>query len=394
MFSDRAGLTVAPNALSKILEFKKKQGQVVLDLTQSNPTKIGLNYDCKRILEMLSQPAGLEYAPNPCGLAQAREAISSYYHKIGAHVDCGSIFLTASTSEAYGFLFKLLGDPGDQVLIPSPGYPLLSYLARFESLEADFYPQRYAPGKGWYLDIDAIEARITPRTKAIIAVSPNNPTGAYLKIKELAALDQICCRHDMALIVDEVFSDYIDEMDESIVTSAAGRCGAMTFVLNGFSKMLALPQMKLGWIVATGQDRLAEAAKKRLEMLLDFYLSVSAQIQHAANGLMVLREDIQYQIKMRIASNMKELTAQLSQTCNCRMLRREGGWYAVVEIEDLWDDDEGAVKLLTHENTLIHPGYFYEFHREGFVVVSLLPPLDQFKKGIVNLVKRFGRRSA
>lgn len=392
MFSDRVNHNIRPNRLSRILESRKALGQAILDLTQSNPTKIGLSYDNHRISTALGQPQGLIYEPDPCGLTSARNVISDYYHEIGADVDPGSIFLTASTSEAYGILFKLLGNPGDQILIPSPGYPLLSFLARFESLDVFFYPQRYAPGKGWYLDFDALEARITSRTRAIVAVSPNNPTGAYLKSQEISLLDQICCRHNLALIVDEVFFDYNDTCRCRSVLNVAGQCRALIFVLNGFSKMVALPQVKLGWIVAHGAAQKVAIAKTHLEMLLDFYLSVSAQVQHAVGGLMALRRDIQAQVKQRIALNQETLRLQLAETANCRMLEREGGWYAVVEVDDQWEDEERVLTLLTRDCTLVHPGYFYEFHREGFVVVSLLPPLEQFQKGIRHFVERFGRR--
>ena len=392
MFSKRINVAKGPNTLSQIVEAQKKQGRLSLDLTQSNPTKIGLAYDCKQILAVLNRPEGLTYDPDPCGLKATRNVISDYYQKIEAPADPGSIYVTASTSEAYGVLFKLLGDPYDQILIPSPGYPLLSFLARFESLDPVFYPLRYASKRGWYFDFDAIEARISSKTRAVVVVNPNNPTGVYLKQHDLLTLNQLCRKNNMALIVDEVFSDFHDDsLSISFVRTAVGKCKALTFVLNGFSKMVALPQVKLGWIVVSGEVRQVEVAKERLEMLLDFYLSVSSQAQHAAKGLLALRKDIQNQIKHRIAHNQKELKRQLARTSNCRMLIREGGWYAVVEIEDLLEEEAKVVQLLTEDNTLVHPGYYYDFHREGFVVVSLLPNPQQFKQGIGNLVKRFGR---
>jgi alanine-synthesizing transaminase len=393
MFSKRINLAKEPNRLSQIIKTQKKQGRHIFDLTQSNPTKVGLVYDRKCILAVLSQPEGLTYDPDPCGLKVTRNVICDYYQTIDAHADSDSIYVTAGTSEAYAVLFKLLGDPCDQILIPSPGYPLLFYLARFESLDPAFYPLRYDSKRGWYLDFDAIEARISSKTRAIVVVNPNNPTGVYLKQHELLTLDQICRKNDMALIVDEVFSDFYDDsLSIKIVRTAVDKCKALTFVLNGFSKMVALPQVKLGWIVVSGEEKQVDVAKERLEMLLDFYLLVSSQAQHAAKGLLALKRDLQNQIKHRIACNQKELNHQLAKTSNCRMLIREGGWYAVVEIEDLWEEEASVIQLLSEDNTLVHPGYFYDFQREGFMVVSLLPDSRQFKQGIDNLTKRFGRK--
>ncbi len=390
MFADRINLSEESNVLSKFLEQKRLRGEAILDLTQSNPTECGFRYDSHRILKALSHQGGLNYLPDPQGLSSARRAIAGYYRNRAVSVTADAIYLTASTSEAYSLLFKLLGNPDDQVLVPSPGYPLLTFLTRFENLVPVHYPQRYADEKGWYLDLDAVEARITKKTCAVILVNPNNPTGAYLKPKELMGLDEICHRNNLALIVDEVFSDYSANHTPFDLSCAAGGCRSLTFVLNGFSKMVALPQVKLGWILVSGAAKQLDTAKRHLETLLDFYLSVSSQAQHAVSDLIDLRPEIQSQIKTRISRNENELQRQLEKTGNCRMLRREGGWYAVVEIVDRWNDDQRALRLLTLDNTLIHPGYFYDFHRDGFVVLSLLPQEKLFCEGIGNLVGRFG----
>lgn len=390
MFADRVNLSAEPNVLSKVLKLKKHRGETILDLTQSNPTRCGFRYDSERILDALCRQESLDYAPDPHGLSSARRAIAGYYRKKAVSVAPDAIYLTASTSEAYSLLFKLLGNPDDQVLVPNPGYPLLTYLTRFETLVPVRYPQRYADEKGWYLDLDAIEARITKKTRAVVVVNPNNPTGAYLKPEELRALDDICHRNGMALIIDEVFADYPAGDIPSDLSCVTALCRSLTFLLNGFSKMVALPQVKLAWIVITGATSLCEAAKRDLELLLDFYLSVSSQVQHAVPELINLKGKIQSQIQTRILRNERELRHQLAKTGNCRMLKREGGWYAVVEIVDRWDDDQRAVRLLTLDHTLIHPGYFYDFHRDGFVVLSLLPQEELFCKGISRLVGRFG----
>ena len=391
MFSDRSNWNLSPNALSLLLQRKKSAGDIVFDLTESNPTRVGLDYDAETILAALAQPQSIVYQPDPRGLEEARQAIAAYYRDRGQRLEIDSILLTASTSEAYSILFKLLGNPKDEILIPRPGYPLLFYLACFESLQSIAYPLRYDVRKGWFIDMDVLPALITPNTKAIVLVNPNNPTGSYVKQQELAALDAVCHRHDLALIVDEVFSDFETAATPDRVRTAVNRSGALTFVLNGLSKMVGLPQVKLGWIVGGGDPDLAKAALSRLEMMLDFYLSVATPVQHAAQRLLCGRKAIQRQMLARITANGRFLAERVAQTANSRVLLREGGWYAIIEISDEVSDEDRVLQLLEHDNTLVHPGYFYEFNREGFVVVSLLTPVEPFQAGIIRLIKRFGR---
>jgi alanine-synthesizing transaminase len=393
MFSDRSDWDQHPNALSVLLQDKTSRGDAILDLTVSNPTRIGLNYDAEEILAALSQPRSMTYEPDPRGLMQAREAIAAYYADHGEGVDSDAVFLTASTSEAYSILFKLLGNPGDEILIPRPGYPLLSYLACFEGLNAVSYPLRYDDRKGWSMDMDVLPALINPKTKAIVLVNPNNPTGSYVRRRELTELSQVCRDCELALIVDEVFSDFMAAENPDRVRTAVNHSIALTFVLNGLSKMAALPQVKLGWIVVTGDPDLSVKAMSRLEMMLDFYLSPSAPIQHAAKRLFQQRQMIQRQIFSRTASNTRFLEEQTAKTSNIRSLIREGGWYAVIEISDAVSDEDRAMQLLDQDNTLVHPGYFYDFHRDGFLVVSLLPPVDTFSAGITRLIEKFGFKS-
>jgi hypothetical protein len=388
MFSNRFDWRTPPNALSTLLAQKRSAGQPIIDLTLSNPTQVDLAYNQAAILAALGQPAALTYEPDARGLPSARQAVADYYRHKGCAVDSEQLFLTASTSEAYGLLFKLLGDAGDEVLIPSPGYPLLAHLARFEGLRAVAFPLRYDPDQGWRIDLDVLEALITPKTRAIAVVSPNNPTGSYLKPKELATLDAICAHHDLALIVDEVFSDFAaSQAPPERVSTALGRTHALTFVLNGFSKLVALPQVKLGWIAVSGASGLALAAAQRLEMLLDFYLPVATPVQHAVGPLIKTRPSIQTQINTRLEANHQHLLDQISLTGNCRLLWREGGWYAIVEIHDDLSDEARVVRLLDQHNTLVHPGFFYDFNREGFVVLSLLPAPALFRTGVSNLMR-------
>jgi alanine-synthesizing transaminase len=390
MFSDRSNWDLSPNSLSILLQNKKSAGDAIFDLTESNPTRIGLDYDSKEILAALSQPQSLAYEPDPRGLVQAREAIATYYADQGEHVDLDAIFLTASTSEAYSILFKLMGNPGEEILIPMPGYPLLSYLACFEGVHAVSYPLRYDDRKGWSIDMDVLQALINPKTKAIVLVNPNNPTGSYVNRQELTALGTVCRDYDLALIVDEVFSDFMAAENPGRVRTAVNHSNSLTFVLNGLSKMVGLPQVKLGWMVVNGDPDRSAQALSRLEMMLDFYLSPSTPVQHAVKRLLQQRQMIQRQMFSRIASNMGFLEEQTAKTSNIRSLIRQGGWYAVIEVFDAVSDEDRVLQLLDRDSTLVHPGYFYDFHRDGFLVVSLLPPVEIFRDGITRLISRFG----
>jgi aspartate/methionine/tyrosine aminotransferase len=391
MFSSRFTGDLSPNALSLLLQEKRSKGQSIFDLTESNATRVGFNYDDGEILAALSQPAAMTYAPDAHGLLEARRAIGQYYRKLGVPVDADDIFLTASTSEAYAILFKLLGNPGDEILVPRPGYPLLSHLARFENLQSVSYPLRYDDAQGWFIDLDVLEALVTSKSRAIVVVSPNNPTGNYVKQTELSVLDQICRRNRVALIADEVFGDFPAAAAQGPLRTALKQSETLTFVLNGFSKMLGLPQVKLGWIVLGGEPGLVQAARTRLEVLLDFYLSVATPVQHAVAKLIGIRQAIQQQIQSRVADNSRFLEEQIQRTSNGRVLKRKGGWYGIIEISDALSDEERVLKLLERQNTLVHPGYFYDFHREGYVVVSLLPPPETFQTGINRLIAQLSR---
>ena len=392
MFSDRFDWNQGSNALSFLLGDKKRRGETVVDLTETNPPRVGLAYDVDDILAALSQPGFMEYAPDPRGLSIARQAIAQYYRERGALIDADALFLTAGTSDAYSILFKLLGNPGDEVLIPRPGYPLLSYLARLDSLRACFYPLRYDSVEGWSIDLDVLQALITPRTRAIVLIDPNNPTGSYVKQTEWKTIDAMCRCHDLALIVDEVFFDYGTGGAAGSMSAPQNRFESLTFVLNGFSKLMGLPQVKLAWIAVGGELGLSSAARSHLETLLDFYLSVAATIQHAAGRLLDRRHAIQRQILSRIEVNSRILEERIASTGNCRVLQREGGWYAIVDILDMVSDEARVIHLLKQDNILVHPGFFYDFNREGFVVVSLLPGEDIFRSGVSRLIGRYGHK--
>lgn len=391
MFSNRTNWRLAPNALSRLLEAKEADGVEVLDLTEVNPTRAGLRYNTGEILTALARPRSLVYEPSPQGLWTARRAVADYYEAQGEIIDPDALFLTSGTSEAYAMLFKLLANPGDEILIPQPGYPLLTYLAELESLLGIYYPWRYDEGTGWSMDLDILEAVITPKTKAVVLVNPNMPTGSYIKGHELRALNGICSRHDLALVVDEVFSDFRWNEASGQVKTVVNHSESLTFVLNGFSKVLGLPQVKLAWIVVSGPPDLFELARRRLEMITDVYLSVGTPVQHGADLLLRQRQAMQEQMRSRIAANRQCLQEQLAGATNARLLKAEGGWYGVVRMEDHLSDEDRVLQLLQKDHTLVHPGYFHDFDQEGFIVVSLLTPVAVFSEGVSRLVSRFVR---
>lgn len=389
MFSQRSHYDPSPNALSRLIAEKRAAGAPLIDLTAANPTAAGIVYDNSAILDALSQPDCLVYAPDPRGLSSARRAVAGYYAAIGVPVDPGAVFLTPGTSDGYAAVLTLLADPGEEILIPEPGYPLLSQLAAFEGLTTVGYPLRYDPVDGWCIDLEVLRALVSPATRAIVAVSPSNPTGQYLKRREGAVLEEICIENDLALIVDEVFSDYgtpVNAGDRVRCAAVGGR--ALTFVLGGFSKMLGLPQMKLAWVIASGHG--ARSAGDRLEFLLDFYLATGTPVQIAAEKLLGLRSRIQRQIRDRVDGNFAHLQRLTENAGGCRVLLREGGWTAVLQFDDGLSDDERVLAALAEDDVIVHPGYFYDFASDGYLVVGLLAPPERFQTAAERLLQRFG----
>jgi aspartate/methionine/tyrosine aminotransferase len=389
MFSNRIRFLPKANRLIRTLEARRAAGEPLLDLTESNPTRAGFEYDEAHILRALARPASLLHAPDPRGLPAARRAVAEYYRERGREVAEDSLFLASGTSEAYGWLFKLLADPGDEILVPKPGYPLLEVLTTLESLRLVHYPLRYAKPQGWTVDLERLRDTISTRTAAIVVVSPNNPTGSYLKQGELAFLQELCRRFELALIVDEVFSDY-PAGSAADRTATTLREEALTFVLNGFSKILGLPQLKLSWIQVSGPEPLRRQAEERLEFIADAYLSVASPVQQAAAELLEGRDQIQARIRARLEANHRFLSERLAEIFQARPLRREGGWHAVLELTGETADEELAIRLLKQDGVLVHPGYFYDFPTERFLVLSLLAPEEVFRQGVVRLVRRLG----
>ncbi len=385
MFSSRFKWDLESNRLARLIEEKRKGGARILDLTESNPTRAGFDLRAEVILPALAQTAAMVYDPQPKGLRIAREAVAGYYAERGFDVDPDRIHLTASTSEGYAFLFKLLADYGESVLVPQPSYPLFDFLAALEGVELKPYELSYTHPQGWQIDFDSLERAVTAGTRALMLVNPNNPTGTFVKRGEMARLDQICLRHGLALIVDEVFGDYPLIDDDRRVPSLVGNEAALTFVISGLSKILALPQMKLGWIVTNGPAGLRRRAIDRLDLITDTFLSVGAPVQHAAPVWLKLREGLQAGIIDRLSRNLDWLKNR-TQSSPCRLLTVEGGWYATLEIPRHHTEEEWALKLLDQEEVLVHPGYFFDFSREAFLVLSLLPEPEIFREAVSRIL--------
>ncbi len=391
MFSSRLNWSFATNRLSSMLEAKHASGVQVLDLTESNPTHAGFDYPEKEIVDALAKPASLHYEPDPRGLLLARQAVADYYHSRGEDVNLESIHLTASTSEAYAYLFKLLTNPGDEVLVPQPSYPLFDFLAALESVHVARYPLMYDDESGWQINLEALGNIISTKTKAVILVNPNNPTGSFIKKSELVKLNELCSEYNLALIVDEVFSDFFYGKDVQRVNSLVGNRDALTFVLSGLSKICGLPQMKLGWIHVSGEESLVAETRERLDFISDTYLSVSTPIQHAAAELLSLRHEMQAQIVERILRNDKYLRARSAELLFCRVLKQEGGWYAILEISEDFSEEEFCLSLLEEDNVFLHPGYFFDFPKQRFFVISLLTPPAIFEEGVNQIASRLKR---
>ena len=385
MFADRTNWNLEENRLTRALARRRAAGSAVLDLSASNPTACGFSFDEAAILRALASPQALHYSPDPLGLSAARGAVQDYYAQLGAAVAREDILLTTGTSEAYSFIFRTLCDPGDEILIPTPSYPLFDFLAEIHDVRLLRYALLY--DHGWQIDFYSIERAIGPRTRAAIVVHPNNPTGHYAKAAEAAQLAEICARHDLALIADEVFYDF-SFLPQAPASFAAGG-GALTFVLSGLSKICGLPQMKAGWIVTTGPDRVKENALSRLEVIADTYLSMSAPVQCALPSLLGLRCDFQKELMARAKKNLAELDASLASHHNCSRLQIEGGWNAVLRVPAIRADEDAAVDLLESRDVYVHPGHFYDFPGDGHMVVSLIIPCEQVAEGIARVLSFF-----
>ena len=386
MFSERTNWKLAQNRLSAALEDARARDAAILDLTVSNPTRVGLEYDSAAILAALSSPRAMDYDPQAKGLLVAREAVAGYYGEltsrgerdVASNVSAENVILTTSTSEGYSFVFRLLCNAGDELLVPKPSYPLFEFLADLQDVKLVPYPLIY--DHGWQMDFPSLEKAVTKRTRGVVVVHPNNPTGSYVSAGELRLLNNFCREHGLALIVDEVFLDY--GLDGAGGTSFSTNNDVLTFTLSGVSKISALPQMKVAWVVTSGPQDEVAAAMGRLEVIADTYLSMNAPVQWAVPVLLEQRKNIQRQLMQRVRANLAELDRQLAGQKACSRLSVQGGWYAVLRVPVTRSDEELAIELVREKSVLVHPGHFYDFAGDGYLVLSLIAAEDEFREGI------------
>jgi aspartate/methionine/tyrosine aminotransferase len=382
MFSSRVPGELLPNALTLALRRARAAARPLLDLTVTNPTLVGISYPSS-ILEPLGSAAGMRYEPRPFGLQSAREAVAADYARRGIGVAPDRIVLTSSTSEAYSLLFKLLCEPvGDAVLTPVPSYPLFDHLTRLDGIRA--VPYRLAYHGRWMVELDSVDAAWSSAVRAVLAVSPNNPTGSVLSSDELDALDARCAGRDAALILDEVFADYpLADRDET-----AGRSRCLQFRLGGLSKSAGLPQVKLGWIAVDGPQSAVDAALERLELICDTYLSVSTPVQVAAPALIAAGGVVRHAIVERVRANYAMLRQLAAARPAIEILHAAAGWSAVVRVPSTRAEEELVVDLLERDGVMVHPGFFFDFEREAYLVVSLLPEPAVLREGMSRILER------
>ena len=388
MFSDRTRWELTRNRFTEALEEVRAAGAKILDLSLSNPTRAGLHYDAPAILLSLSAPQAMDYDPQPKGLLRAREAVANYYrsqHGI-AQADAERLVLTTSTSEGYTHVFRLLCNPGDELLVPKPSYPLFEFLAELQDVKLVPYALIY--DHGWQMDFSSLEKAVTPRSRGVVVVHPNNPTGSYVARDEQKQLNQFCSEHRLALIVDEVFLDY--SHDRVARPSFAANDDVLTFTLSGLSKIAALPQMKVAWIAASGPQPEVNDAMARLEVIADTYLSMNAPIQWATPTLLDQRKNIQKQLLDRVLGNLAEFDRQFAAQSTCQRLSVQGGWYAVLRVPATQADEDLAIALLRQKSVQVHPGHFYDFPSDGYLVLSLITEKDEFAEGIKRLLEVVG----
>ena len=366
------------SGFAKAIREARESGRSLIDLTVSNPTMCGFTYDAEAILRPLASAAALTYNPESLGVRSAREAVARYYGDHGANGDPDAVVLTTSTSEGYGYLFRLLCDAGDEVLVAQQSYPLFDFLADLEDVHLKSYPLFY--DQGWWIDFAELEKRIGPRTKAVVVVHPNNPTGHATGIAERQRLEEICVRRGLALIVDEVFLDY-PLVEERLRSFAVGPHPVLTFCLSGMSKIAGLPQMKVGWIVGLGPEQVRRQAMGRLEVIADTFLSMNAPVQEALPGWLAGRKGIQGQILERVRGNLG-----LAQRSGVEVLRVEAGWSAILRLPQM-EEGETAERLLRDAGVVVHPGSFYGIPESGRLVISLLGPEGNFQEGLERIVQ-------
>jgi alanine-synthesizing transaminase len=378
-FSHRLPWSLEHNNFSRLLATRRLSGAPLLDLTSSNPTEVLTDYPHLEIAKTLGSLTDFAYQPEPFGSLQARETIARYYQRHNVSITPEQIALTASTSEAYGLLFKLLCDPGDEILVPAPSYPLFEYLAALEAVRVVSYRLSY--DGAWFIDMELLRSQISGRTRALVVVNPNNPTGSFLKTQEAKAVVQLAGEHALPIICDEVFIDYSLDSSSDRVPTLIGFDSVLSFCLNGLSKAASMPQLKLGWIVVNGPNRERQAAAVRLEIVLDTYLSVATPVQHALPSLLSTGHTIQTRLKQRIIGNLA-CGREILHDAPGHFLPTEGGWSAIIQLPRTRSEEEWITAFLQDYSAVVQPGYFFDMPSEAYIVVSLITPEEQFKAGM------------
>jgi hypothetical protein len=382
MLSNRLPAHLETNALSRAVDALRQEGVAIADLTESNPTRVGIAYPSD-LLAALGDERALRYEPHPLGLPSARTAVAQDFRRRGVDIDPGSIVLAASTSEAYTWVFKLLCDPGTSVLVPQPSYPLFEHLTRLEAVRAVPYNLRYH-GR-WEIDFDSVAAA-PPDTKALLLVSPNNPTGSYVSRHEAERLADVCRERGWAIVADEVFAEYPVEAAAPATEIIRDR-PVLSFTLGGASKSLGLPQVKVAWMLVSGPRHLRDETLAGLELVADTFLSVSTPVQVALPELLVRADVVRRAIQDRLARNMRCAREVARRYPSCDLLPVEGGWSAVLRVPAVRGEEALVIDLLRREHILVHPGYFFDFPHEAFLVVSLLPPEDVFSEAVDRVLR-------
>jgi len=390
-FARRTNWPIVPNALTTILENFRGNNIPVFDLTGSNPTSCGFSYPEDVIARSLTDKRNFKYTPNSQGGMSARQAVCDYYREQGYEVDPSRIFLTSSTSEAYSCLFRLLLNPGEGAAFPQPGYPLFSYLGDLNDAQVMNYALVY--DRQWKMDFKGLDEILSGEAKVLMLVNPNNPTGSYVGAGDLQKINHLCLSRQTSIICDEVFADFPLQTEKKHV-SLVENDSVLTFVLSGISKVLGLPQMKLSWIVVNGPDELVHAAMERLEIITDTYLSVNTPVQNALSEWFRHKKVIQDSIRVRLQKNLNFLKMQAASALGCELLAADGGWYAVVRIPSCQSEEAWVLQFLKNDHVLVHPGYFFDFESEAFIVISLLPDEDTFAQGVRRLFKRIAQSAA
>jgi aspartate/methionine/tyrosine aminotransferase len=377
MANRRLPASFAPNELTELLERKRREGARILDLTETNPTRVGLGGVGPDELQWLADPRDAIYEPDPRGALAAREAVARYCAG-RAGVSAGDIVLTSSTSEAYAHLFRLLCEPGDEIVVPRPSYPLFEPLAALEDVRVEHY--RLSFHDRWSLDLDSLEGAISPRTRAVVLVQPNNPTGSCLSASETEAVVSLCAERGIAILSDEVFGDFPWPSAKGPLPSLLGTSGALTFVLSGLSKVCGMPQMKAAWIVTQGPEAGKRESLRRLEWIADLFLSVSTPVQVALPRFLASRGPFQESVRKRLETNLARLASLEASGAGFRFLRGQGGWSAVLQTPS--GSPDLAMEALARADVLLHPGHFYDIAPEGAVVVSLLTEPAILEEGL------------